>query len=281
MVGSGPEIYQVDAFTEEVFGGNPAAVCLLESEADSSWMQALAQEMNLSETAFVRPGEEGFYLRWFTPLVEVQLCGHATLATAQVLREKGMLRQGGKVCFQTRSGTLMATRQGEEILLDFPAHPVSEAQLPLGVEESLDAEICFVGRAGEDLLVELGSEEELRALAPDLALLKGAPVRGWIFTSQSSSPAYDFVSRFFAPAVGVDEDPVTGSAHCALGPYWSAKTGREELLGYQASRRGGRVRVRNQGERVLLGGRARIIFEGRLCLSPAKRPHPGEKRTHD
>ena len=265
-----PQIFQVDAFTDQPFGGNPAAVCLLEAEPAPSWMQALAREMNLSETAFLWPGDQGFHLRWFTPAVEVKLCGHATLASAHVLWETETLSSQQPARFQTRSGLLGAAFQAGEIVLDFPAHPVAKAQLPPEVAEFLSAEIRFVGRVGEDLLVELGSEEELRALAPNFALLSSTWVRGWIFTSASSTPGFDFVSRFFAPSVGVDEDPVTGSAHCALGPYWSAKTGREDLLGYQASKRGGSVRVQTLGDRVLLSGRAVTIFQGALCLPPKK-----------
>jgi PhzF family phenazine biosynthesis protein len=261
-------IYQVDAFADRPFAGNPAGVCLLPAgdprAADAVWMQAVAREMNLSETAFLVPSSEGFGLRWFTPAVEVDLCGHATLASAHVLFERGILAAERAVRFQTRSGLLGARRREGWIELDFPAEPAAPVQAPPELLEALGVEPRYVGRNRFDYLVEVGSEEVVRGLAPDLRRLATLKERGIMVTSRSRSPEYDFVSRFFAPGAGIDEDPVTGSAHCCLGPYWGAQLGREELTGYQASARGGVVRVRLAGERVFLYGRAVTVIRGEL-----------------
>jgi PhzF family phenazine biosynthesis protein len=261
-------IYQVDAFTDRPFAGNPAGVCLLPAEdpraADAAWMQAVAREMNLSETAFLVPSAEGFGLRWFTPAVEVDLCGHATLASAHVLFELGILSAERAMSFRTRSGLLGARRREGWIELDFPAEPAVPVQAPAELLEALGVEPLYVGRNRLDYLVELGSEEAVRSLAPDLRRLATLKERGVMVTSRSRSSEYDFVSRFFAPGAGIDEDPVTGSAHCCLGPFWGARLGREELTGYQASARGGVVRVRLAGERVFLYGRAVTVIRGEL-----------------
>jgi PhzF family phenazine biosynthesis protein len=262
----GIRIVQADAFTDRPFAGNPAAVCVLDAEASERWMQDVAAEMNLSETAFLVPEGEGYRLRWFTPLAEVDLCGHATLASAHVLWEDGHLAAGREARFSTRSGLLVARQSGGAIEMDFPALAVEPVVATEGLTEALGAEAVFTGRSRFDLLVELASESVVRSLSPDLTKLRALPWRGVIVTARAAGDAAgrDFVSRFFAPAVGVDEDPVTGSAHCALATYWAARLGRNELVGYQASRRGGDVEVRLEGERVILRGRAVITLRGEL-----------------
>jgi PhzF family phenazine biosynthesis protein len=255
---------QVDAFTDQPFGGNPAAVCLLRAEREPGWMQLVAREMNLAETAFLLRRGDGFDLRWFTPAAEVDLCGHATLASAHALWEEGELAPDRVARFQTRSGVLTAERRDGLIWLDFPATPARETELPEGLAAALGAEPVSVGRTPFDYLVVLETEDQVRALEPDLGRLARLPVRGVIVTAPGRSDRHDFVSRFFAPAVGVPEDPVTGSAHCALGPYWADRLGRRDLRGYQSSLRGGLVEVRVRGERVLLGGQAVTVARGAL-----------------
>jgi predicted PhzF superfamily epimerase YddE/YHI9 len=257
-------LYQVDAFTAEPFSGNPAAVCLLDEPKDAAWMQSVAREMNLSETAFLVPQAGGWNLRWFTPAVEVALCGHATLATAHVLFERGTVAAGETARFATLSGALLARRSGEWIELDFPAKIARTASPPDMLLQSLGVEALSVWRNEFDFLVELDGEEAVRAVRPDFALLASIPVRGVIVTSAASTPGFDFVSRFFAPAVGVPEDPVTGSAHCCLGPWWQQKTGRDSFVARQLSARGGTLRVRVEGERVLLAGQAVTVLSGVL-----------------
>jgi PhzF family phenazine biosynthesis protein len=257
-------IYVVDAFADRPFGGNPAAVCPLDRPADDGWMQHVAVEMNLSETAFLVPEAGGYRLRWFTPAVEVGLCGHATLASAHVLWETGRLPTPATARFHTRSGLLTAKRDGELIVLDFPAVPVERCDPPAGLEEALGTTPVGVGRNRMDVLVELQSESAVRGLRPDFGGLAAVPARGVIVTAASDDPEFDFVSRFFAPASGVPEDPVTGSAHCALGPFWAARFGRTDLVGRQVSKRGGRVRVVVRGDRVELGGRAVTVLRGEL-----------------
>lgn len=264
-----PDLYQVDAFTDRPFGGNPAAVCLLPGPREAEWMQLVAREMNLSETAFVHPAEEGGWgLRWFTPAVEVELCGHATLASAHVLWETGLLAPEAPARFNTLSGLLTAERREDgEIELDFPARTAEAVEAPPGLTEALGAEPRFVGRSRYDYLLEVESEEVVRAIVPDHGRLRTLPVRGVIVTAAGDGTgkvAYDFVSRFFAPGAGVDEDPVTGSAHCTLGPYWESRLGKSAFLAWQASARGGSVRVRVAGERVKLGGQAVTVLRG--CL---------------
>jgi PhzF family phenazine biosynthesis protein len=258
-------IIQVDAFADRAFTGNPAAVCILPAPREEGWMRSVAAEMNLSETAFLHAEEDGWRLRWFTPEVEVALCGHATLATAHVLWEDGHLAEDEVARFHTKSGLLTARRAGEWIELDFPAKPILDAPAPDGLAAALGVEPVYVGRSHFDVLVEVASEAEVRALNPDFGRLAAVEARGVIVTARAGGGAgYDFVSRFFAPRVGVAEDPVTGSAHCVLAPYWAAKLGRDELVGFQASRRGGTVRVRAAGDRVHLGGRAITILRGEL-----------------
>jgi PhzF family phenazine biosynthesis protein len=263
-------IIQVDSFTNRPFAGNPAAVCLVDAPAPDAWMQNVAAEMNLSETAFVHPLGSGpvFRLRWFTPKVEVDLCGHATLAAAHALWEERLLPRTEPARFETRSGRLTAQCEDDWIALDFPAEPVNSpitdsAELD-GIAAALGAPVVSAGRNRFDLLVELADETTVRGLQPDIRGVASFPVRGIIATSRSSSPGFDFVSRFFAPRVGVDEDPVCGSAHCCLGPFWAAKLGRTELTGHQVSRRGGVVKVRVDGPRVALIGQAVTVLRGEL-----------------
>ena len=261
-------IYTVDAFTDRPFRGNPAAVCMLGSadESDAKWMQSLAAEMNLSETAFVRPRPDGsFDLRWFTPTMEVDLCGHATLAAAHVLWEFVGLAAAREAKFHTKSGELTARRRGGWIDMDFPAEPAARSDAPPALVEALGVRPKFIGRNRLDYLVEVGSESALRNVEPDFRLLKNVTGRGVIVTSRSDSGDFDFVSRFFAPAAGIDEDPVTGSAHCCLGPYWAPKLGKTAMFAYQASARGGTVGVEVKGSRVILRGQAVTVVRGELA----------------
>jgi PhzF family phenazine biosynthesis protein len=262
----GIPIIQVDAFTAHPFAGNPAAVCLLPAERDAAWMQNVAAEMNLSETAFLLPRGDRYSLRWFTPAVEVDLCGHATLASAHVLWESGELPAGQDACFDTRSGLLRARQAGDWIEMDFPADPPQQISPAPGLAALLGCDPVWAGKGRFDLFVEVDSEEVVRGLRPDLRSLAALPYRGLVVTARSPAGGYDFVSRFFAPASGIDEDPVTGSAHCSLAPYWSPRLGREEMLGFQASRRGGIVRVRPAGDRVVLAGRAVTVLRGELAV---------------
>lgn len=255
----------VDAFAAEPFRGNPAAVCLGDLAASDAWMQSVAAEMNLSETAFVTPRDDGGWgLRWFTPAVEVALCGHATLAAAHCLWESGRVPADEPIRFLTRSGGLLCRREGAEIWMDFPARPVRPVEAPAGLAEALGADLRWCGRSADDYLVELPHAAAVRHLQPDLALLARLPVRGVIVTAASDVAGFDFLSRFFAPAVGVPEDPVTGSAHCALGPFWAGRLGISSLRGWQASRRGGAVRVTLAGDRVWLAGGAVTVWRGEL-----------------
>jgi PhzF family phenazine biosynthesis protein len=255
---------QVDAFSAKPFAGNPAAVCVLAHAADKKWMQHVAREMNLSETAFLFRHDDAWNLRWFTPTVEIDLCGHATLASAHVLWEDGHLPPGAQARFDTKSGRLTADRRGEWIEMDFPSQAVQPAEPPDSLLEALGVRGKYVGRNRTDYLVEVESEAEVRALHPDMTRLRALPMRGVIVTARASSAGFDFVSRFFAPGSGVDEDPVTGSAHCALAPYWSAQLNKTSMLGFQASSRGGVVAVRVAGDRVILGGQAVTVLRGEL-----------------
>ena len=260
----GLEIFQVDAFTGKIFAGNPAAVCLLPGPADEAWMQNVAREMNLSETAFLHREGEEYRLRWFTPLVEVDLCGHATLASAHTLYETGSVGEKEQVRFHTRSGVLTAKRSGSWIELNFPAEEDEESTAPDGLAKALGIRPKYVGRNRFDYIVEAESEDIIRGMKPDYSLLAQATTRGVMVTSRSASEEYDFVSRFFAPAVGINEDPVTGSAHCCMGPFWKRRLNKDEFTAYQASDRGGVVRVRVQRDRVLLSGQAVTVLKGQL-----------------
>lgn len=280
---------QVDAFTAEPFRGNPAAVVVLDAWPSPAWMQAVAAEMNLSETAFLVPRAgtpataSEWELRWFTPAVEVDLCGHATLASAWVLWERlgrpappggGAAADDGALpplVFHTRSGALRAVRRAGRAELDFPATPPREAPAPSGLAAALGVTPAWTGFSRFDVVALVESEAAVREAAPDLTALRRVEARGVILTAAAAEPGggYDFVSRFFAPAVGVPEDPVTGSAHCALAPFWAARLGRTELVGHQVSARGGIVRVRHAGDRVTLAGEAVVVARGELLVAPA------------
>ncbi len=260
-------LLQIDAFTDQPFRGNPAAVCLLDRERDAAWMQSVGAEMNLSETAFLLPRADGWSLRWFTPTIEVALCGHATLASAHALWEEKLLAPNETARFHTKSGLLTATKRGDLIELDFPATREEKSDVPAGLLDSLGvSNPRYVGRDKFDYLVEVDSEEDVRRLKPNHAALRQIPVRGVIVTSRASNGDYDFVSRYFAPGSGIDEDPVTGSAHCRLAPFWSQRLGKNEFVAYQASPRGGMLRVRLDGDRVKLAGRAVVVLRGELTV---------------
>lgn len=258
-------LFQVDAFTDTLFHGNPAAVCLLKEPRDDQWMRSVAQEMNLSETAFVMPLDDGFSLRWFTPVTEIDLCGHATLASAHVLWKSGILAADAVASFHTRSGVLTATKVNQDIQLAFPRIEQSACDAPSGLLDALGTRAQYVGRAGDKYLLRLAEESAVRQLTPDFSALRRLPLRGVMVTAAADAGApYDFVSRYFAPWVGIEEDPVTGSAHCCLGPYWQSQLGRSKLTAYQASARGGTLRVEVEPECVRLLGRAVTVFAGML-----------------
>jgi PhzF family phenazine biosynthesis protein len=258
-------LFHVNAFTTRPFAGNPAAVCLLPAWKEDRWLQAVAAEMNLSETSFLVQQADHFDLRWFTPQVEVDLCGHATLAAAHILWQQGY-STAAELRFSTRSGILKAIRTGSAIELDFPLKPEEPSQAPAGLLDALGIHATYVGRNQFDYLIEVESEAALRGLTPDFRRLATVPVRGIIVTTRSVDPSFDFVSRFFAPAVGVDEDPVTGSAHCCLGDFWRKRLGKTEFLAYQASARGGVVSVRVTRDRAFLGGNAVTVARGQLLV---------------
>jgi PhzF family phenazine biosynthesis protein len=262
-----PALLQIDAFTDRAFAGNPAAVCLLDGPAGAGWMQSLASEMNLSETAFLHAGGDGYALRWFTPVAEVELCGHATLASAHALWETGRAAPGAPLAFATLSGTLTAWREGEWIVMDFPATPPAPAEPPAALAAALGLAPRWSGRTRFDWLVEAESPGEVAAARPDMAALAALDGRGVILTAAGGAGA-DVTSRYFAPSFGIPEDPVTGSAHCALAPHWGARLGRDRLVCHQASPRGGIVRTELRGDRVLLAGRAVTVLEGRLAAGP-------------
>jgi PhzF family phenazine biosynthesis protein len=267
----------VDAFTNRPFAGNPAAIVPLERPRDDAWLQHVAREMNLSETAYLVPNAEGYDLRWFTPAVEVDLCGHATIASCAVLAKLGKLADGAEVAFATRSGRLTARRQGNLFQLNFPALPIQESVdvkngPAAGLAEALGTVPVFVGRGRFDLLAEVESEAVVRSVAPDFRRIGRMPYRGLIVTARAERKSgdageFDFVSRFFAPALGVDEDPVCGSAHCCLAAYWASKLGKTKMVGHQVSARSGIVHVELQGDRVQLGGEGVITAAGELlCI---------------
>ena len=262
-------IDQIDAFTDSPFKGNPAAVCLLAEFRSDEWMQSLAAEMNLSETAFLVRDRSRFRLRWFTPQVEVELCGHATLASAHFLWESGELEPRSSALFDTASGTLKADRRSDWIEMDFPSEPPEMVAAASSLLDSLGVDPVYVGKNRFDYLIEVSTEREVRDLEPDFGRLAAETERGVIVTSRSDDSQFDIVSRFFAPAVGVDEDPVTGSAHCCLGPFWSERLGIDELVGFQASERGGVVRMSQKGDRIVLAGQAITVFRAELFPDPA------------
>lgn len=259
-------ITQVDAFTNRCFGGNPAAVCVLSERRDDEWMQNVAAEMNLSETAFLLRQDDGFSLRWFTPTVEVPLCGHATLASAHVLWSEGYLLPDEVARFYTQSGVLLAQRLGEWICLDFPVNFSTVTVAPPDLSRVLGVSCKSVRQNSLGYLVEVESEDVVREMQPNFQGLKSLPLANVIVTSQSDADSeYDFVSRFFAPGLGIDEDPVTGAAHCCLAAFWRDRLDKDEFLAFQASRRGGVVKVRYPGgDRVLISGQAITVMRGEL-----------------
>jgi len=261
------DFVQIDAFTSQAFGGNPAAVCVLDAPADELWMQLVAREMNLSETAFLHPEEDGWRLRWFTPVAEVDLCGHATLATAHaLLTEHGAAR--GALRFHTRSGLLTASSSSDgRITLDFPSDPPEPIEPPAGLVEALGASPVAVARGVTDYLVELDSDRAVRALAPNISALEAVEARGVIVTARNEREGYHMVSRFFAPRFGVPEDPVTGSAHTTLAPWWAHKLGRNVLRAEQASARGGDLDLELRADRVRLTGRAVTVLRGQILVT--------------
>jgi len=260
----GLTIFQVDAFTDEPFKGNPAGVCILLEHRDDAWMRNVAREMNLSETAFLQKRPDGYNLRWFTPAVEVDLCGHATLASAHILWEKGFLDSGHQARFHTRSGVLTAERKGEWIELDFPKLPDRAITAPRGLSNAIGARVKYVGKSRFDWIVGVDSEKIVRNLKPDFTRLSKLPIRGLIVTAKAMTQPYDFVYRFFAPRAGINEDPVTGSAQCVLGPYWRKRLNKNELMAYQDSARGGVLRVRVGDRRVHIGGKAVTVMRAEL-----------------
>jgi PhzF family phenazine biosynthesis protein len=269
------KLFQVDSFAQSPFKGNPAAVCLLTGPADDTWMQRIAAKVNLAATAFVEPRPSSFWLRWFSPRVELTLCGHGTLAAAHVLWEEGLLDARDQARFQTVAGVLTAQREGPWIQMDFPAE--RERQEPEVPEELLRglhvASAAYVGKNRLDYLVELDSDDVVAGLAPDGSVLERMPARGVIVTARGRGN-YDFVSRYFAPAIGIDEDNATGSAHCCLGPFWASRLGKSEMLAFQASPRGGVIRVRLDGDRVRLGGRAVTVGRGEIVQGRMRRGPP-------
>jgi PhzF family phenazine biosynthesis protein len=259
-------LFQVDAFSGKPFAGNPAAVCLLDADADPVWMQDVASEMNLSETAFVRRRDDGaFDLRWFTPSIEVDLCGHATLATAHVLWDEGDVSRDEAISFHTRSGVLTCHKRVDRIEMDFPIRPVVEVDAPSALIDAIGSKPVSVWRNEHDTyLFEYASAADVRALAPDFPKLAAIPDGYTCVTAPGDGEGFDFVSRFFAVQAGVDEDPVTGSAHCMLADFWSKRSGRSDFRAYQCSARGGVVFVRVDGDRVHLGGQSVTVLRGEL-----------------
>jgi PhzF family phenazine biosynthesis protein len=266
MGGRVMKIYHIDAFTTQAFKGNPAAVCLLEYPKVDAWMQGVAMEMNLSETAFLMRQGDGYNLRWFTPKGEVDLCGHATLASAHILFESGGARQDAVIRFYARSGLLTAELSDGWIELNFPSTPDAEISAPEGLTAALGVEASYIGKSRFDYIVEVASEKIVRSMDPDFDALRQVPTRGVIVTSRADSAEFDFVSRFFCPLLGIREDPVTGSAHCCLGPYWAKRLNKNDFVAYQASERGGIIHVRVDGDRVCLSGQAVTVEKGELLI---------------
>ena len=259
-------VIQVDAFSDRIFGGNPAAVCVLASEQSEQQMQAIAQEMNLSETAFLLKQGQDYRLRWFTPTTEVPLCGHATLASAHVLWTEGYASTGQKLRFNTKSGLLTATYQDNWIQLDFPVNRSQDIPPITKLQDALGVRIKTFAYNSLGYLVEIATPEQVKQLQPNFSLIKQLPVSNVIVTSKAQDNSqYDFVSRFFAPGLGIDEDPVTGAAHCCLAPYWRDRLHQDQFLAYQASARGGVLKINyDGGERVYLQGQAVTVMRGEI-----------------
>jgi len=258
--------FQVDSFTPEPYKGNPAGVCILDTNRDEVWMQLVAKEVNLSETAFVvQKSEQEFDLRWFTPTTEVDLCGHATLAASHILWEQNILSEDKEAVFSTKSGLLACKKCSDKISMDFPSEKAEKAEAPKGLLEALNINPLYIGKNRMDYIIEVESEKIVRALNPDFKALKAVKThRGIIITAKSDDEKYDFVSRFFAPAAGIDEDPVTGSAHCCLAPYWAEKLNKKEFKAYQASERGGGLDLLLSDDRVCITGKAVTVIAGKI-----------------
>lgn len=260
------ELFQVDAFTQKPFQGNPAAVCLLTESRPDEWMLALAAEMNLSETAFLLRDGENWRLRWFTPKTEVSLCGHATLASAKILFETGLADKSQKIHFITRSGLLTARWRDGKIELDFPRMTPEPIKIEPAVQAAIGIDLIDAARSGNYFLFEAEDERSVREATPDFTALAASPMPEVMITARSDDPDFDFVSRFFAPQLGINEDPVTGSAHCLLAPYWAKKLNKTEFNAFQASSRGGILAVSLMGERVRIAGDARVLFKAELLV---------------
>ena len=260
------QIYQVDSFTDKPFSGNPAGVCILQEPKSEEWMRLIAMEMNLSETAFLVKQEEGYSLRWFTPRVEVDLCGHATLASAHILWQKGYLQNNEPANFHTKSGLLTCVKKQDWIEMNFPSNPDEKIGVRPDFEKAFGVKIKYLGKSRFDYIAELESEKDVRNTVPNFEMLIKLPARGIMITSISESKEYDFVSRFFAPNVGVTEDPVTGSAHTTLGPFWSRKLSKNELIAYQASERGGILKLNVKKDRIYIAGQAITVLECNLLV---------------
>lgn len=259
-----PSLMYVDAFTDRPFTGNPAAVCVLTEAQPESWMASIARETNQPATVFLTPSETGYFIRWFTPSQELPLCGHGTLAAAHTLWTEGYVSSEQTITLHYQGGDLTARRNGDWIQMDFPAILNRPASAPTLLLDGLGVEPCYVGRSSHSYLVEVGSEAEVRTLSPDIALLAQLDLANVIVTSPAANERFDFISRYFAPAHGLAEDAVTGSAHCCLAPYWATRLGKSEMVGYQASARGGTVRVTLLDDRVLLGGQAVTVMRGEV-----------------
>ncbi len=257
-------LFQVDSFTDQLFKGNPAGVCLLPAWQTEAWMMSLAAEMNLSETAFLVKVEDGFNLRWFTPSVEVDLCGHATLASAHILFETGIVPDDQTIRFHTRSGLLLANKRKEWIELDFPLRKCEVSGENEQLIEAVEMPPDEIYKTGDNMLYYYEDENTVRRMQPDFEKIACVAIHGLIVTAPSNKPPFDFVSRFFAPSLGINEDPVTGSAHCSLAPFWQQRLHKDTMIGYQASKRGGVVKVRVSGERVYISGQAVTVFSTRI-----------------
>ena len=260
------KIFHVDSFTSRPFGGNPAGVCILTHPKVDSWMLNIASEMNLPETSFIMRSAKGYNLRWFTPKTEVDLCGHGTLASAHIIWQEGLAREDEAIFFNTRSGNVTCRRQEHSIILDFPLLPEHQIDPPAGLARSLGISPVNAWASAWDIIVEAESEEAVKQITPDYNLMLDLPMRGVIVTSRADSQEFDFVSRFFAPKIGINEDPVTGSAHCCLASYWSKRLVKNDLVARQVSRRGGVVGMHIEGERVHLIGEAVTVMKGETVI---------------
>lgn len=261
------KIFTVDAFTDKMFSGNPAGVCLLQNDLDDSILQNIAAEMNLSETAFVKRTDKGFSLRWFTPVAEVELCGHATLSSAHILWQEGILKPEEEAVFHTVfKGILTAKKISDKIELNFPVNISKSSGSVVELEKALGIKPVYLETTDDHYIIELNSETDVKNVKPDFNLLNKLEKYGTIITAKAENADYDFVSRFFAPAKGINEDPVTGSAHCVLAPYWSKKLNKKTMKAYQASQRGGYLNVTMEGDRVLIAGKAVTVLRGELFI---------------